>query len=164
MPFRTVYCKNLISEEQATDCYNYLKDNIEWAEGIRSKNGPTRLASPLSWSQLEDHPKLKEIVYGSLISFSSENPNTFRLDKYGIYGIYLNYYKNGEMYTPNHSHPKTVQFIISLGGERILNVGKKEFSMKNGDVIAFGSSIHGVPKSSSTEGRISIALFGHLSD
>ena len=77
-----------------------------------------------------------------------------------IMGIYINYYENGEMYAPNHSHKETYQFILSLGVTRTLNVGKKSYLMKNGDGIIFGSSIHGVPKDSSVNnGRISIATF-----
>ena len=72
----------------------------------------------------------------------------------------MNYYLNGEHYTPNHSHPKMIQVIISLGTTRILNIGKKEYKSSNGDVFIFGSSIHGVPKQLEIkDGRISIALF-----
>jgi len=38
-------------------------------------------------------------------------------------------------------------------------VGKKNYTLSNGDMCVFGSSVHGVPKDSSTQGRISIALF-----
>jgi len=77
-----------------------------------------------------------------------------------VYGIYLNYYRNGEDYTPNHSHPGQKQVIISLGASRVLTMGKRSFVMNNGDVIVFGSAIHGIPKDPNCQqGRISIAMF-----
>lgn len=63
------------------------------------------------------------------------------------------------MYTPNHTHPGTTQLIISLGCTRILNIGKKSYQMNSGDACIFGSSVHGVPKDDSKDGRISIAVF-----
>lgn len=80
--------------------------------------------------------------------------------RYGILGVYLNNYENGLMYTPMHKHADTIQLVISLGATRTLKVGTKEYRMKNGDAVVFGSSIHGVPQEPSvTEGRISIATF-----
>jgi hypothetical protein len=39
-------------------------------------------------------------------------------------------------------------------------VGKKDYSMKSGDAILFGSSIHGIPQNPDIiNGRISIAIF-----
>ncbi len=73
--------------------------------------------------------------------------------------IYLNYYENGEMWCPNHTHPGTHQMVLSLGETRTLVVAKKDYVMKSGDAIIFGSAIHGVPKDTSTEGRIAIATF-----
>jgi hypothetical protein len=74
--------------------------------------------------------------------------------------IYLNYYENGEMWTPNHSHSGTHQLVISLGCPRTLQVTKKDYRMENGDAILFGSAIHGVPKEVNVKkGRISIATF-----
>lgn len=63
------------------------------------------------------------------------------------------------MYTPNHSHRGTHQLVLSLGGERTLNVGKTEYVMRGGDAIIFGSSVHGVKKEPGAEPRISIATF-----
>ena len=57
-------------------------------------------------------------------------------------------------------YPKQCQVVISLGATRTLIIGKKTFSLNNGDVIIFGSSTHGVPKEPTiTNGRISIATF-----
>ena len=79
---------------------------------------------------------------------------------YQISHIYVNYYKDGNMWTPNHSHKGTHQIVISLGATRQLKVGKKTFDMSSGSAIIFGGSIHGVPKQPDVkEGRISIATF-----
>jgi hypothetical protein len=75
-------------------------------------------------------------------------------------GLYLNYYKDGNDWTPNHTHPGTTQIIISLGATRTFQYGKKDIPSQNGDILIFGSGIHGVPKDPDvTNGRISIALF-----
>ena len=63
------------------------------------------------------------------------------------------------MWTPNHSHKGTHQLVISLGTSRTLQVGNKDYLMENGDVILFGSSMHGIKPDQSVNGRISIATF-----
>jgi len=78
--------------------------------------------------------------------------------------MYVNYYENGKMYTPMHTHKGTKQLVLSLGESRDLIIGKKTFTMKNGDAIIFGSSPHGVPVSDTKKGRISIATFMIPSD
>jgi alkylated DNA repair dioxygenase AlkB len=83
-----------------------------------------------------------------------------KIPDYLVYGIYLNYYKNGDMYTPNHTHLKTHQLVISLGASRTFTIGKKTMTLNSGDAVLFGSAVHGVPKDSSVvDGRISIATF-----
>ncbi len=148
--FKTKYIDNVIESDTATSIFEFLKDTITWEEGIRSKKGFTRLAKSIN---LEEYPELLNIVKNVLFSFDNKN-------KYILCGTYLNYYKNGEMWTPNHSHPKMHQLVISLGDIRTLIVGKKEYKMANGSAIMFGSSVHGVPKDLTRgQGRISIAVF-----
>lgn len=144
---KTTFKKSALSENVANIFYKFFVTKIKWDEGIRSKNGFTRLAKMLPVGVF---PELDNLCYNVL--------NNMGLN-YTILGIYLNYYKDGEMYTPNHSHKGTKQLVISLGAMRELTVGKKTFEMENGDAIVFGSSIHGVPKSKTKEGRISIATF-----
>jgi len=148
---RTTFKKGVISEEIATELFNKLKINTEWEEGIRSRKGKTRKAKALAIDELED---LNEVIALALSSISSKS--------FILLGVYLNYYENGESWTPNHSHKGTAQLVISLGAPRTLVVGKKEILMENGDAIIFGSAVHGVPKSTQTEGRISIATFMKL--
>ena len=72
----------------------------------------------------------------------------------------LRYYRDGNDWTPNHTHKDTTQVIISLGTTRALTVGAKSYNMARGDVAMFGSSLHGVAKDTAVlDGRISIALF-----
>jgi hypothetical protein len=145
---KTTYYKNIVEEKVADSLYDYFSKNIDWEEGVKSKKGFTRLAKSIS---LEEYPELAKIVYSIL---------NRQKNKYIIFGLYLNYYANGEMWTPNHTHKGTHQLVISLGGTRTLTVGKKEFRMENGDAVIFGSSVHGVPKENNVEkGRISIATF-----
>ena len=116
--------------DTSTALYHHLLYNINWIDGIPSKNSFTR--------KVMNELKLENIILG----------------------VYLNYYVDGKMWTPNYSHPKQKQIIISLGTTRKLFIAKKQYNSANGDVIIFGSSIHGVQKEPEiTGGRISIAIF-----
>lgn len=142
---RTQYYESIVPNRDAL--YEYLRDNIVWEEGVKSKHGFTRLAKSIS---LSEYPELASVIADVLGE---------KYKEYIIHGVYLNYYMNGDMYTPNHSHPQTHQLVISLGGTRTFTIGKKNFRMKSGDAILFGSSTHGVPKEEGASGRISIATF-----
>ncbi len=165
-----------VNEEHASEVYSYLLDNIKWEDGVRStKNGFTRKAKFIS---LDDHsilvPLLKEAFASLGFNFyyakgnacvatnvdEKDDPLTTNKPFYLILGLYLNFYETKDMYTPNHSHKGTDQLIISLGGKRDLNIAKKTYPMNHGDVIIFGSSVHGVPKAQEIDlPRISIATF-----
>ena len=81
-------------------------------------------------------------------------------NQFDLVGIYLNYLKDGTHYVPSHSHKGMVQLVISLGADRTLTVGAKDYRLKNGDVIIFGASAHAVPPETNLkDGRISIATF-----
>jgi len=149
------HLKRYIEEDKSLLLYNYLKNNITWGEGIRSKKGHTRSAIAFTLDELltivDDFPevvaKISEVI-----------------EKYSVRkvcdGVYLNYYKDGNDWTPNHTHPGTTQIVISLGATRKFIYGKKEIDSCNGDVLVFGATVHGVPKQLySNGGRISIALF-----
>lgn len=145
---KTTFVKNVLPPTEATNLFIFLRDNIQWGDGIPSKKGFTRKAAAL------DMGDVKEIDLAILKAL----PKLTTI-KYSIQGIYLNYYETGEMWTPNHNHPGTHQLVISLGQTRVLEVAKKPIKMENGDAIIFGSAIHGVPKDDSVDGRISIATF-----
>lgn len=150
MAIKTQHFPKLIESNIADFAYNYLRDNIDWIDGVRSRKGFTRKAKPLQFGQCEI---VDELLLSAL--------NLMKLDlqSVALCGIYLNYYRNGDDWTPNHSHD-TRQLIISLGTTRTLTIGKNPYNMSNGDVITFGKSLHGVPKEPSiTNGRISIAVF-----
>lgn len=145
----TKYHPQLLSEDYAQSLFLYFQDNITWDDGIKSKDGFTRKAKAMTIGM----DRALDTVILDVI-------NKLNIDSAAIYGIYLNYYRNGNDYTPNHSHPGMRQVVISLGTTRTLSLGKNMYNMNNGDVIIFGSSIHGVPKDNNCiNGRISIALF-----
>jgi hypothetical protein len=152
---RTEYFPSLIPADTATFAFEYLRDAIKWEEGVKSRSGFTRLAKSVSM----DDDVIRSLVETAVKGISEGKNN---IESLALFGVYLNYYKDGSMCTPNHSHPKTTQIIISLGGTRTLNVAKKSYRMKNGDVAIFGSSVHGVPKEDTTEGRISLAVFARM--
>jgi hypothetical protein len=151
--FKTQFIKGAIDEDFALNLYNRLKTTIQWQDGIYSKiNGFTRKASPLNVGEIEDVDTC--IIYAL---------DKLKLHPKRVYNYYLNYYENGEMYCPSHSHKGTKQLVISLGATRTLQVGTTHYEMSNGDVITFGASSHGIKKDSTVmNGRISIACFMEL--
>lgn len=149
---KTTLVQDVIPSKEATELYYHLKKTIEWEEGVRSKKGFTRLAKAINPIE---YPELMVTI----LDVMKQIPVLCN-SNYVVLGVYLNYYRDGSMWTPNHSHPKQHQLVISLGATRTLTVGKKEYAMTNGSAVAFGSSIHGVPKDEHvTRGRISIAVF-----
>lgn len=148
MKCKTIFKKEVINPDVATNLYNLLKWNIEWQDGVRSKSGFTRKAKPLCYGQMKE---IDDIIDIALISLTNV--------QYDVESIYLNYYENGSSWCPSHSHKGTHQLVISLGETRTLKVGTKSYDMSNGDTIIFGSSAHGVPKDNTVNGRISIATF-----
>ena len=146
---RTKFLKGAIDNDEALSMFAIIRDMIEWEAGVPSKkHGFTRKGKPMA---VDEHPFILNLVTTVLDKITDQ--------KYGISHIYLNYYENGNMFTPNHSHKGTHQLVISLGGSRTLEVSKKNYKMENGDAIIFGSAIHGVPKEQTYEPRISIATF-----
>lgn len=146
----TEYKECVVAPDSAEAAYIYLRDQMQWREGVRSKRGPTRRACPLGPGD--------DAVVDNLANLAIEALATKY--NYVVAGIYLNYYEDGGMWTPNHSHPGSHQVVVSLGAERPLTVAGKTFMMKSGSAIIFGSATHGVPKfPTAAGGRISIALF-----
>ncbi len=151
---RTNHISGLIPETTATEHYNHLLTSVSWQDGIPSrKTGFTRKAYALP---PDEQPKVWQLV--------TEVVGMFGLDINKILGIYLNLYRNGEDYTPGHSHPGMRQIVISLGASRTLYIKSgstpKNYLLSHGDVIIFGSGMHGVPKEPLVHtSRISIAVF-----
>lgn len=156
MKISTEHFSALMDATTATTIFEYLRDNVDWEDGIRSRSGPTRLAKSLS---LNSDELVKSGVMNVLTSLSRQSKNSKALSTMVLLGLYLNFYRNGDDWTPTHSHKGSMQIIISLGGTRTLQIGKKDYPMANGDVAFFGGANHGVPKQSDVEPRISIALF-----
>jgi hypothetical protein len=144
----TKVIEKAVDQKEADAMYDYLVHNIQWEDGIKSKHGFTRCAKMLTPNE---NPEILAMIDKVLKQYNRE---------YKIFGIYLNYYVDGGMWTPNHTHTGTHQLVISLGATRKLTIGKKDIPMNNGDAILFGSVVHGIPKQPEvTEGRISIATF-----
>ena len=150
---KTCYEENILSEDEALALYLTLRDSIDWTEGIRSRKGFTRMAFGIEPESLMGE-------YRYLLEPIVRAGTRLGLKVLTIGNVYLNYYRDGNDYTPNHSHTDSKQLVISLGTARNLVVGKKRIKMTNGSGILFGSAVHGVPKDESVkEGRISIAVF-----
>lgn len=147
----TRHFSHFLPSDEGWALYYHLQEVIAWEAGVPSRRGPTRLAKSID---LDQYPEITRVLARALKHLYPEK------EQVGVYGVYLNYYRDGTMYTPNHSHKGTTQLIISLGATRLLTVGKRKFALENGDVIVFGSSVHGVPAQPEVqEGRISIAVF-----
>ena len=145
---KTTYHPNLVETKEANRLFGYFEKTIQWEDGVKSKNGFTRKAKMMN---IDDDPELYMIVCKVLKTLEMKNR---------VLGVYMNHYRTGLEYTPNHSHIGMFQVIISLGVTRTLMIGKKAFPQNSGDVTVFGSVVHGVPREPQIEdGRISIALF-----
>ena len=145
---RTVFKKAILDKDEASSLYYIIQESLPWQEGIRSRKGFTRLACPLYSMEF---PLIDDILKKACKELSIYS---------NFHGIYVNYYKDGNMWTPNHSHPNTKQIVISLGATRNLKINSKIYSMESGDAIAFGHGIHGVMMQPDIKmGRISIAAF-----
>lgn len=149
----TQYYGQLLTNDESMDLYHYLLQTINWEKGIYSRRARrhTRLAKALS---LSDNDRVQCTVL--------DCAKRMGLSNHIIFGVYLNYYRDGQDYTPQHKHENTIQMVISLnesGGDRDLIIGKTKYHQNNGDVIIFGASVHGVPQQPNSKGRISIATF-----
>lgn len=147
--------KRHIDLTRSTQLYEFLKCNVWWGEGILSKKRHTRSAASYTLDEF--------LIFIDSFPDIIDKISTI-IDKYSIRkycsNIYLNYYKDGNDWTPNHTHPGTTQIVISLGESRTFHYGKTDIPSLSGDVFIFGSAIHGVPKAPDVKnGRISIALF-----
>lgn len=150
-PVRTQYISDVLDQKEATEMYQQLRDVTEWELTIRSRGKPTRYGKSI---ELDDFPAVKMAIKRALVKMFPGR------ECVAVFGAYLNYYRDGEMWTPNHSHKGTMQLVISLGATRTLTVSKKSYPMTNGSAIVFGGGIHGVPPEPQIkEGRISIAVF-----
>ena len=150
---KTTYYPSIFDEKTSECIYLYLKNNINWQDGIYSKKHKVvsrKAYMPTQTTDIDDY--INQLVATAL-------PQDEDID-IQVLGIYVNYYQNGNDFCPAHSHSGTTQMILSFGATRKLTVGKKEFPLKSGDVIIFGSSTHKIDKEPEiTEGRISIAVF-----
>lgn len=147
----TVFYPQLFNAKEASRIYDYLKNNIKWEAGYSTKrSGFTRMAAPMGF---DDDEQVATCIAKAM--------SVVKLpEKRQDLGVYLNYYRDGNDYTPAHSHKKQVQIIMSFGATRTLTIGKKAYKLNSGDAVVFGSSIHSVPKEPDVkDGRISIATF-----
>jgi hypothetical protein len=145
---RTRHFPAALSAEHCKAAYDYLKENLQWQEGVRSRKGFTRYAKPL---RLEEDPMVEELILEGLRVAGGD---------WEVIGVYANFYENGAHWTPSHSHKGTCQLVVSLGATRTLIVNKKNYAVANGDVVIFGSGAHEVPQEPDVkEGRISLATF-----
>jgi hypothetical protein len=144
-------CVGVIDKDAADEAYVYLRDNATWEEGVKSKSRFTQLAHGLDWNS---------VIYNKLEPLIITAVGICQIEFTKISHCYINYYGDGNDWTPNHTHKDTTQIIISLGTTRTLTVSSKSYDISNGDVAIFGSSVHGVPKDPNcVDGRISIAIF-----
>jgi alkylated DNA repair dioxygenase AlkB len=148
------YYPKLIDTDTAESLFLYLQHNTPWQDGIRDRSKKiTRQAYSVDIGSGNPVDLLIiDIVIGVVAKIATAN--------YRVGGIYVNHYRDGNDRTPTHSHPETIQLIISLGATRTLKIKSHTYPLSSGDVIVFGGSPHGVPAEPHvTTARISIATF-----
>jgi uncharacterized protein YcgL (UPF0745 family) len=145
---------SIYTSDECTAMYLYLTENMNWKDGIQTKrSGFTRKAVALS---IEEDDIVTTFVTKAITKI--KNKDLYSIMQ--VQGFYLNWQRNGRDYTPNHTHPKSVQMIIHLGAVRPFLIAGKSIEMHPGDIIVFGGSSHGVPKAPEIkEGRIGVATF-----
>jgi len=104
MSCETNFLKNVLDDHVATEMYNDLLNNIKWEDGIKSRKGFTRKAKS---TRLGYDWGIDLAIYKALSQLAQYS--------YHIGEIYLNYYEDGNSWTPNHTHPGSHQMVISLG-------------------------------------------------
>jgi len=73
--------------------------------------------------------------------------------------VVSNYYEDGNSGLFAHRHDYWT-CLISLGSERVLNLDDKYLMVRDGDVLTFGTQMHGVPMMPLiTTGRMSVIIF-----
>jgi hypothetical protein len=150
-PIVTRVYPGMINEDECNSMFRYLKENVNWGEGVKTRRGDhTRLACAYQYG----HNK-------RLDDFLKKIQCTIPKGRYQLAGIYLNYQRNGEEYTPLHSHVGGFQQIICLGpARRKFVIDNKTHKLGNGDVAIFSTEKHGLPKDKNcNKERISIATF-----
>lgn len=149
---KPIHLPGVIDRETSLASYTTLRDTIAWEDSITGKLGYTRKAKPM---RLGDN-EVVDLLIATAIS-------ALGLDSATVGFVYLNYYRDGNDYCPNHTHKRegTNQVVISLGATRTLKMATKDYEVASGDVAMFGpSTLHGVAKQTEIkEGRISIACF-----
>lgn len=156
MSVKTQFFGRLIDEETADMAFEYIKNNTEWVDGIYSRRS-RRVSRKAYHVSMFGGNDIDDFILSLVIDCLNK---TGIRDKYKLLGTYVNYYRDGNDFTPSHSHKGQIQLVISLGVNRELIVGSKTYNIGNGDVIVFGSSTHSVPADNTiTESRISIATF-----
>lgn len=145
-----------IADDLATYFYNELSTTIDWRPGVPSrKTGHTRMACPLEYGDNE----IVDTIINTAIELLKQVDVISGIGLV-IFGVYLNYYRDGNEYTPMHRHPDSKQIVVSLGATRTLKIDSTDYATKNGDLITFDHELHGVPQEPQVnEGRISVAFF-----
>lgn len=131
---KTLYIPNGIPDSVASYYYETLRTSIKWEtpsqHGIHSRHGNTRKAYKVT-NDSTILPLLQEIfsaISPTVMTTICKETNYNYMDRGECY---LNYYENGEMFTPSHDHPGQVQLIISLGATRTLEIDENTQSMGN---------------------------------
>lgn len=144
--------KYVFTRDESIQYYDVLRALIAWEPSIATRfepGKPTRLAKAMS---LGDEEIMDRIIAQTFARVD--------IQPRGYHGIYINYYRDGDDWCPRHKHPGTVQLVISFGAKRQFSLEDKRYNVKGGDVIMFGSQIHGVVRNKKIkDGRISIAMF-----
>ena len=139
--------------DHATALYEYFISNIEWDNNIALRNSRNDDFTVKTKSVELGSDEVIDTTIRDILSKLSIYPST-------IYGIRLNYYRNGDDYTPSHTYAGIAHIILSLGATRTLNLNGENYDINNGDCVRFGIIEHGVPKQPScTDGRISLVLY-----
>lgn len=137
--------------DDADKIFEIFRDNIQWNTGIQTRYGNT---TRMQASLFDCSP----LITRFLIDLSTKIFKVLNISA-NLESVYLNYYRDGNDYCPNHRHTDTKQLVISLGGSRIIKISNINYLVQSGSLVIFGHEYHSVDKQPNANPRISIALF-----
>ena len=153
-----VHIPNYLTEEQATDYFHMLEEMLPW--------------QTVKWQAGRNLPRLVcSYEPESLISMEHLIELIEKAFNVGVTGVWCNFYRNGNDYTPPHKDSYNADvYTLSLGGTRKCvfeedsTGAKTTYVLKNGDILFFDTATnathkHSIPKAANADPRISVVFF-----
>lgn len=150
-----VYKTAVITDDQATNLYYYLKNNFREMD---EANGMS-ITNDMDYFGCENYlVNPNEFLFKGLSSMINHVLSQMDV-RYTILSIYLNFYKDGQLFIPSHTYRDKCQLVITLGKGHILRIEDKNLYMQNGDAILSDAVDHTITRSNNNEMQMNITAY-----